>query len=115
MLTSADLDQFTGTENHYKHWTGRILYTDGVKYLADTAEAHWLLDAIASYQYLPRVKKEPFQLWVLKIKDESAVLTMQSDSDKKPIVTQKIEFTDFPLAEIKLYVCNGVILLPSEY
>jgi len=29
----SNLSQFYGTENYYKHWTGAIVYTDGVKYL----------------------------------------------------------------------------------
>jgi len=29
--------------------------------------------------------------------------------------TQHIEFTDFPLDEIKFYFADNVILLPSEY
>lgn len=45
-----DLSPFTGTEHWYKHWLGGLLYTDGVKYVADQAGAYWLIDAIASYQ-----------------------------------------------------------------
>jgi hypothetical protein len=30
------------------------------------------------------------------------------------VYRKRIEYTDFPLAEIELYFTNGVILLPSE-
>jgi hypothetical protein len=47
----ADLGQFTGTEHWYRHGINRnVLFTDGAKYVADTAGAHWLLDAIAIIQ-----------------------------------------------------------------
>ena len=31
-ITKADLNQFTGTEQYYRHWLKGIVYTDGVKY-----------------------------------------------------------------------------------
>ncbi len=39
-LNKSDLSHFTGTENYYRHWTRRLVYTDGVKYLADEGNAH---------------------------------------------------------------------------
>ena len=36
----ADLAQFYGTDNWWRHWTGRITYTDGVKFLAEKAGAY---------------------------------------------------------------------------
>lgn len=44
----ADLAQFTGTARYYR-LNRKCLITDGAKYLADTVEAYWLLDAAASY------------------------------------------------------------------
>jgi hypothetical protein len=131
----AGLRQFTGTEQWYRHWTGRILYTDGVKYLADNAEAYWLVDAIASHQLDPKVRGEGFQVWILRtfgdgLGSRRAVLTCYSDYDesgmtayqnyeKYGLVEQRIEFTDFPLAKMRLWVEGGpeqpVILLPSEH
>jgi hypothetical protein len=47
-LTKADLIQFTGSEHWYHHAMVRdVLYTDGVKYVAETAGAYWLIDEIA--------------------------------------------------------------------
>ena len=43
-LNNADLSQFTGSENWYRHGLVRnVLFTDGAKYVADTAGAYWLL------------------------------------------------------------------------
>ncbi|MGB3766531.1 MAG: DUF6876 family protein [Phormidesmis sp.] len=116
-----DLGQFTGTVQWHR-WSNLtdLICTDGVKYLADEAGAYWLLDAIASHQLNPALKDsqrlQEFQVWILKVEaDKSCQLTCAEDSDIAPVVIQDIEFTDFPLAEIKLYVCGNVILLPSEY
>jgi hypothetical protein len=50
-LTNDDLIQFTGTEYWYRHAVVRdVLYTDGVKYVAQTGGAYWLIDEIAFAQ-----------------------------------------------------------------
>ncbi len=120
----TDLLQFCGTCNWYGHFTRRLIYTDGVKFLAEAAKAYWLIDAIAAYQGEDALTKDPmlreFQVWELKVaKDRSAVLTCVADTGKPPAVRQVIEFTDFPLPEVKLYVGPGeagvVLMLPGEY
>lgn len=112
-ITTYELNQFTGTEHWYRHWLG-ILYTDGVKFLAEKAGAYWLIDAVASYQN--KVKHIPFQIWTLVIdKDNSATLQMREDSDMPFIIEQFIEYSDFPLTSISLYFIDGVLLLTSEY
>ena len=121
-----DLDRFTGTDC-YHQWSilfPQIVLTDGTKYVAEEAGAYWLMDAVASHQ--PKLLRhqdrrlQEVQFWTLKVNQEkrSAVLSCVADSDCKPAVVQRIEYTDFPLPEIKLYVAVGdptVIMLPSEY
>ena len=119
------LQQFTGTESYYKHFLG-FHFTDGVKFLADEAQAYWLIDAIGSYQR--KLQSYDFQLWLLVVgKDhefikpkpgKDAVLTCWKDTPNagiKPLVRQEIILTDFPLKTIKLYLENKVLLLPSEH
>jgi hypothetical protein len=117
-LTAADLAQFTGTTQYFKHTLG-YSYTDGVFFLAEQGRAYWLLDAIFSYQQDTRITKNPYlrqiQFWELTVRDDqSALLTCFQDTDI-PILSQEIPFTDFPLPKVKIYVQNGVALLPSEY
>lgn len=118
-LHHSDLEQFTGSAMFYRHWTGRLVYTEGVAYLAEEGDAYWLIDAIVSHQSDKRIKSSElatFQLWELVVhEDKSATLTVRADSDRPVIITQEIPFTDFPLEHIKLYVCTGTLLLPSEY
>jgi hypothetical protein len=116
-LTQAELAQFTGSENWYRHALVRsILFTDGAKYLADRAGAYWLLDEIALAQrYEKSVAAEEFQLWKLSVQpDHTAVLACE-DGNGDVVLRKDLPFTDFPLDEIKLYCANNTILLPSEY
>jgi hypothetical protein len=118
-LTQSDLSQFTGTENHYRNFTG-LLYTDGARYLAEHGGAYWLIDAIGSHQRDRRIRGNPrlqdLQLWRLTVhQDRSATLTCHEDSDQPARIIQQIEYTDFPLDGITLFVECGVLLLPSEH
>ncbi|WP_199311976.1 DUF6876 family protein [Phormidium tenue] len=117
-LTESDLYQFTGTSQWYPHPLG-LLYTDGVLYLAERGGAFWLLDAIASWQFDPRIRFDPMlqriQFWKLTVNsDRSAVLICERDLDDV-VVTQEIPFTDFPLGSVTIYCQSGVLLLPSEH
>ena len=108
---------FSGADERYRHWTRRLIYTEGVHYLVENGAA-WLVDAVASYQGDRRLLKQrlkEFQLWELRRVGQGAVLSCREDSDEEPVITQEIEFTDFPLETIKLYVCDGTLMLPSEY
>lgn len=105
---------FTGTEHYYKHPFG-ITFTDGCKFLADSAESYWLLDLVASYQYEPKVKDEEFQVFKLKVNDDKSALVEISDGNHNILMTQEIEYTDFPLSEIELWCIDKICILPSEY
>jgi hypothetical protein len=112
----TELNQFYGSATHYKHWLG-LKYTDGVQYLAQEANCYWLLDAIASHQTKnllsdPRLRE--FQIWHLQVKDNSAVLICEWDTNKK-VLRQEIEYTDFPLSHLKLYLVEKVLMLTNEY
>jgi len=101
---------FSGTAQWYRHFLDG-LYTDGIKWLADQCGAYWLLDAIFSYG-----TTGSFELWKLvKHEDCSATLTMTDDANQPEKIKQKIEYTNFPLDEIKLYKCSNVLMLTGEY
>jgi hypothetical protein len=116
-----NLGQFTGTEQYDRHLN--LLCTDGVMFLAANADCFWLLDAIASYQPQLNGNKRlaEFQLWDLAVTVTGsggfspAVLTCRDGDSDDPVITQKIEATDFPLVSIRLYVEGGVLLLPTEH
>jgi hypothetical protein len=115
-LAPAELAQFTGTEQWYRHSLVRsILFTDGVKYVADTAGAYWLLDEIALAQrYVAKVRAEEFQVWKLVVRNSTATLFVEDGNNNK-VWRKRIDFTDFPAEGISLWFTNNTILLPSEY
>lgn len=67
-----NLEHFCGSEQLYKNFLG-LRYTEGVKYLADNGQSYWLIDAIASHQFEPKVlrnqKNKKIQLSFLPVGD----------------------------------------------
>ena len=111
------LEQFTGSGNLYRHrLVRRIHFTDGIKYVADAGDAYWLIDEIVSAQLVDgALWKEELQVWNLRVnKDRSAELICY-DGSGNVLLTQRIEETDFPLPEVRLYYTGQVIMLPSEH
>ena len=116
-LSATDLAQFTGTEQWYRHSINRtVLYTDGIRYVAEHGQAYWLLDEIALIQPFDKnVAAEEFQVWKLEVQpDKTATLTCD-DGNGNVVFSKEIPYTDFPLETITLYFANDVIHLPSEY
>ncbi len=128
-LTHADLQQFTGDLERYRHsFNRRVIYTPGVQYLAEQAEAYWLIDAIASsFGSAPMrtatardERLQSLQFWRLDVHaDGTATLTARADSGVAPCITQQIPFTDFPLTEIDIWAGfdgeHWTLYLPSEH
>ena len=134
-----ELACFSGTEQWYRHggfWQHEILLTDGVLHLAENGgrnggTAFWLIDAIASFQGEKVLTRHPFQVWQLIVTEAEgqsrcAKLVCTNGNNERPIVGQKIEYTDFLLNEIRLYASvesvdemgkkkRVIILLPGEY
>ena len=112
----SELAHYIGSQNYYKTMSPNVVHTDGIKALADLCGAYWLIDAIVSHQ--SECNKDEMlqfmQFWSIETKDNQAVLTCERDSDDIAI-TQEIEYTDFPLDKISIWVENGVMILPSEH
>lgn len=128
-LTTKDLEYFTGDDVRYRHPLNRkVIYTPGVKHVAEAAEAYWLIDAIAfwmtSQDYLHATAFDErlcyMVFWTLEVKDDqSATLVGRADSDAKPAFTQTIPYTDFPLKTVDIWAASGdqhwTLYLPSEH
>jgi hypothetical protein len=117
----SSLAQFYGSDS-LTRWSPltRSLLSDGALYLAENAGAYWLFDAIDSH-LTTRGANALTEFTVARLHrlpNDAAELTLD-DGNGNIYATQRIEFTDFPLAEIKLYACyNGAgwtHLLPGEY
>ncbi len=127
-LTHADLRQFTGDLIRYKHpLNPQVIYSPGVRYVAEKGKAYWLIDAIASYFGSPEMQAaqrhdyrlREMQFWRLKVIDKSAVLVAEADSGETPFIQQEIEYTDFPLEQIDIWAAfdglHWTLYLPSEH
>jgi hypothetical protein len=112
----AQLNQFTGSTEFYRHWLPGFRYTEGVRFLAERTRCYWLIDLIAILQVraLKDAWLREFQLWELFVNDGSAILACSRDSDDVAF-REVIETTDFPITYVHLYVEGGVLMLPSEH
>lgn len=125
-----ELSQFTGTAGYTRYSPAlfpNVLLTDGAKFLAEAAGAYWLMDVVASH-LSSLVEGESFVIAHLRTymgeHGRSAYFTLSRDLDEdEPIevyAQQAVDYTDFPLDEVTLYVARDdaktwIVLLPSEY
>jgi len=119
-LIVAQLKQFTGSEQFYRHGLSRNhIYTEGVQFLAERAQAYWLLDKIALHGS-SKIGCERFQVWKLTVNPNGSATLTTEDGNDNVLRTENLSYTDFPLQEIALWSVrnelNGyTIMLPSEY
>ena len=115
----AELPNYYGTIQYWRYnFLGfGFIYTDGAKFIFESCDAYWLRDHICTTMRLVEsVKNEnEFLLIVLSVNESNEAVLSFQDGNTNEIYKQVIEFTDFPLPEIKFYYTNGVLLLPSEY
>lgn len=132
-LKGGELEQalrnFTGSLTRYRHWLSqKIIYSEGVKFLAEEAGAWWLIDAIVSHLLSPKmlracdddIRLRDMQFWRLEVQNNSARLYCEADCDEEPAITQNIEYTDFPMDKVTIYVGlnelgGWTLYLPSEH
>jgi hypothetical protein len=128
-LTHADLQRFTGDLERFRHSLARrVIYTPGVRFLAERAAAYWLIDeialAIAGGEVTQAGRRDErvlsLHFWRLDVReDRSAQLTARADSDVPPFVTRQIPWTDFPLDYVDVWAgYDGqcwTLYLPSEH
>ena len=116
-LSEADLAQFTGSENLYRHGLARsVLYTDGAQFMAEKGGAYWLLDEIAFAQRPgSKVAAEPFQHWKLTVSEGGSARLSCDDGNGNIVHAKRIPFTDFSLPTLSLSVANKTLILPGEH
>lgn len=118
MLTADALEtglaNFYGTDHYYKHSLNKnMVYTDGVKYFAENAEAYWFLDIVAT-EIVKYQSAEEFILIELVVTDSKAVIYCDDGNGRK-FYEKAIDYTDCPVGDWKFYFTNKVLMIPSEY
>jgi hypothetical protein len=104
-----------GSENFYCHKPSLILYTDGVKELAEQCSAYWLIDLIISHQCHREINLERFQVWDLKRVQDDVFTILATDGNHNKVTSQEIPFSDFPYDLATIWLVDGCLMLPSEY
>jgi hypothetical protein len=119
MLKEIELNQFTGTEEWHRHVLSGLLYTDGIKFVAEKAGAYWLIDKILltvkHHKVFKKVAYQEFSAWTLHVKEDKTALLEAGDGNGNSIYKEELTYTDFPLNKITLWMENGVLILPSEH
>ena len=108
--------QFIGSENSWPYKFG-YSFTDGIKFIAEQTNSFWFIDVVISYKFDSerRMKDVYYQHWTLqRIGDTDSFLVEGRDDNMKTVITQKIEFSDFPFNKYEVMIINNMILLPSE-
>jgi len=126
----SEVSRFTGTEAYHR-WTplSKSVLTDGAKYVAEQLQAYWLFDEIdlqIKHGKMPKLDMY-FTTFTVSLvppqRLESAKLSIE-DGNGKVLKTKSIDYTDFPLPEIKIWSASTateqsgqffVHMLPSEY
>jgi len=111
-----NMENATGTERYhmYSAMPGYPVATDGAYCLAKDAECFWLLDLIGRYQSNKKLDRD-FQVWELEVNQEHETGVLRGYNDTEQVIEHELEYTDFPLDKVTLWLMDGVILLPSEY
>ncbi len=136
-MTTTDFEKALAVKQYARHTVGseclhrhpmliQFHHTDGIQFMAETCGAHWLIDAVMSWQ--PEVQGKlssegfrDFQVWRFARdykRDEAWILECWSDTPSKStlLASQKIEYSDFPqgLAPFEFYVENFTMMLKEE-
>ena len=96
-----ELPNFYGSYN-FTRWSilTKSVLTDGALYIAESAQAYWLFDAIESH--VRRLKLDMTQS-ILHVQEDNTATLDIDDMDGNIVASQLIQYTDFPLKEIKIW------------
>ena len=125
----AEMEHFCGDLVRYRHpLNQKVIYTPGVRHVAEKANAYWLIDAIASWigtpDFLEAAQEDSriasMHFWTLEVNaDSAATLVARADSPCDSFIEQQIEWTDFPLSKIDIWAgfdgSHWTLYLPSEH
>ena len=130
----SKLYQFTGTEAYHRlnPLFGKVIATDGVKFLCEEMKCFWLFDIIASHLLI--TVKTPIEFAYVDVivqDDRSCTVTIHEErldpdtleSEDVILAQQELEIADLPPGDLRVYVgvqpIQGqnyyVLMLTSEY
>ena len=109
------LTEFSGSQCLYRHSLTKLVYTEGVQFLAEKFGCYWLLDKILIEASLNKnLAREEFQVWTL-IREENGFKLSCGDGNGRDLFSETIPYSDFAAGKVTVWLIEGVLLLPSEY
>jgi len=115
------LQGFCGSTTCFKIPLVKARYTEGVKYLAEQAQCHWLVTDTA---VVCKSLKNKSNFIVILFKRNSTSVQERTRKEAKItyadgngiiLLEQEYEYTDFPLDELRLFYTDDMLMLPNEY
>lgn len=89
----------------------------GVHFLVDNTYTEWLLAKITNWMLEhPEIRNHKFQVFVLKVNPTTQKAVLEAQNDERVVLkSEMIDFTDFPLEWISIWVKDRVLMLPNEF
>ena len=115
------LHRFCGSENRYQLTMFNTYYTDGIKFLADTASCYWLVTDVMVVAKTLRKKSAFLVIYFKRLSEElqqkqnAEAQIIYGDGNGTILYQQDYEFTDLPLDELRLFFVQDTLMLPGEY
>jgi hypothetical protein len=102
---------YFGSDSFWRHPYG-LVYTDSVKDFCEINQAYWTLDVIGSY--IAVLRSYDFVIIYFDVSDSKCSFYVKEDTGLPDVIHQEIEYTDMPVS-VKLYLCDGILMFPSDY
>ena len=99
----------------------RTRFTNGLKYLANVAECFWLITDVSLIAKSLMNRSHFITIDFKRLSKKKQDLLgyeaemIYSDGNDHILETQRYNFTDFPLDELRLFFVDNTLMLPNEY
>lgn len=118
-----------GSDKRYRHqFKRRVIFTEGMKEVAEKAGGFWLIDDIAILAapiFAKAWEAGEVGIGIIKlvVTNNTARMTLSLSDDKEPQLLQDVPYTDFPEGEWNFYLGTDqdehgyitTMYLPSEH
>lgn len=117
----AGLQRFCGSEMFYQLPLIQTRFTEGLEFLAKTAECFWLITdtsviakSLMNQSYFITIDFKRLSEQEREEQQCEAIITY-GDGNGRILETHRYNVADFPLDKLRLYFVNDTLMLPSEY
>ncbi|MFB9053117.1 DUF6876 family protein [Formosa undariae] len=120
-ILEEGLQQFHGSMECFKIPLINTRYTEGIQYLAEHGQCHWLITdaSIIGKQLMKKAYFITIDFKRLSEADQKQkgyeAEIIYTDGNDTVLDMQTYRITDFPLQKIRLYFIDNMLMLPGEY